>query len=382
MEALFDLVRIFPNRPLTKARSDPVFMAAHARAYVRAGLPVEILAPRWRVMDEAKVPFEEAADYFNLPPEVTIRHLGPSLSEALPDRLLRLSLAVPPLVAGRRTAGAVLYHHKDPLALSVAQLHRGVHVLEMTEMPTNPVARAAMRIVDGCVAIAPHLAAALEDRYPRLRGRVLGVRGGFDPDLAPWGAVDAAQARRQYDIAADERVVCYSGKISRTSTELPWILQAGAGLDLTFLVVGVTDATEGWLKSLVPPGCRLIPVRHVPPERLAEIYAAADLMVSYYESSHTTLAWIDPGKFPMYLASGRPTVAADHPSYADLLQDGVNAALAAPDDPAALAATYRRVLEDRELADRLQRLGRRTAETITIDRRVQQVLEFAASLRS
>jgi glycosyltransferase involved in cell wall biosynthesis len=380
MPAAFDLVRIFPNRPLTKARSDPVFIAAQARAYVRAGLPVEILAPRWRVLEG--IPFDEAAHYFNLPREVTIRHLGPSLSEDLPELLLRLSLAIPPLAAGRRTAGAVLHHHKDPLALAVAQLHRGVHVLEMTEVPTQPVARAAMRIVDGCVAIAPHLATALEERFPRLRGRVLSVRGGFDPDLAPWGAVDAAQARRQYRIAADERVVCYSGKTSRTSNELPWILQAGAGLDLTFMVVGVTDDTERWLESLVPAGCRLITIRHVPPERLAEIYAAADLVVSYYESSHSTLAWIDPGKFPMYLASGRPIVAADHPSYADLLQDGVNAALAAPDDPAALAATYRRVLEDRELADRLQQAGRRSAEATTIDRRAQLVLEFAASLRS
>ncbi len=379
MHASFDLVRMLPNRPLTKARSDPVFIALQSRAYARLGLPVEVLAPRWRVMDA--IAFEQAAEYFRLPAQVTVRHLGPQLSEDLPARLLRLSLVIPPLVAGRRSGCRVLYHHKDPLALTVAKVHRGVHILEMTEVPTHPLARAALRVVDGCVAISPHLATALEERFPRLRGRVLSVRGGFDPDLAPWGSLDTAQARRCYGISPEERVVCYSGKTSVTSDELPWILQAGAGLDLTFLVVGVTDNTEHWLQSLVPDGCRLIAVRHVPPEQLAEIYAAADLLVSYYESSHSTLAWIDPGKFSMYLASGRPVVAADHPSYADLLQDGVNAALAAPDDPLALRATYQQVLEDPDLADRLQRAGRRTAEAHTIDRRAQRILEFAATLR-
>jgi len=380
MPAAFDLVRIFPNRPLTKARADPVSIAAQARAYARAGVRVEILAPRWRVLDG--IPFDESAGYFKLPPTVTIRHLGPSLSEDLPARLLRLSLALPPLAAGRRSGQAVLHYHKDPLALAAARIHRGVHLLELMEMPTKPIARAALRIADGCVAGSPALATAVQQRFPRLRGRVISIRGGFDPGLAPWGAVDGAQARRTYAIADGEQVVCYSGKVGRFSNEVPWILEAGAGLALTFIVVGVTDATEGWLKSLVPPDCRLIAIRHVPPQTLAEIYGAADLMVSYYESAHPTLPWIDPGKFPMYLASGRPIVAADHPSYADMLQDGVNAALAAPDDPAALNAAYRRVLDDRELADRLQRAARRTADATTIDRRAQQILEFAQSLRT
>lgn len=378
MPAPFDLVRIFTNRPLNKARSDPVSIAAQARAYARQGSAVEILAPRWRVLDG--IPFEQSAAYFKMPPEVTIRHLGPRLSETLSARLLRLSLAIPPLVAGRRGL-AVLHYHKDPLALAVAQFHRGIHLFELTELPENPMARLAMRIADGCIASSPRLASAVEDRYPRLRGRVISIRGGFDPDLAPWGAVDGVEARRRHGISAEERVVCYSGKTTRTSMELPWILGAGAGLNLTFIVVGVTDATEEWLHSLVPEDCRLITIRHVPPETLAEIYGSADLMVSYYESSHSTLPWIDPGKFPMYLASGRPLVAADHSSYADMLVDGVNAALAAPDDPAALGAAYRRVLEDPALAERLQRAGRRTAEATTMDRRARLVLEFGATLR-
>ncbi len=374
----FSLVRMLPNRPLTKARSDPVSIAAQARAYARTGACVEILAPRWRVLDG--IAFSEAAAYFRMPSGVTIRHLGPPLSEDLPAKLLRVSLAIPPLFAGRRRGRTVMYHHKDPLALVVARRLAGTHILDLTYLPEDALGRVAMRVTDGCVASSPLLAQAIQEHFPRLRGRVVSIRGGFDPDLASWGAIDAARVRSSYAVTPGERVVCYSGKVTPSTNELRWILRAGAGLDLTFVVVGVTADSEQWLASLVPAGCRLIAIRHVPPEQLAEIYAAADLLVSYYDSAHTTLQWIDPGKFPMYLASGRPIVAADHASYADMLQDGVNAALAAPDDPDALRAAYVRVLGDDALADRLQRAGRETAEATTIDHRARRVLSFAATL--
>ena len=58
------------------------------------------------------------------------------------------------------------------------------------------------------------------------------------------------------------------------------------------------------------------------------------------------------------LASGTPLVATNVRGLRELLVDGENALLV-PEEPEALAATLRRVLEDRELAARLSEAGRR-----------------------
>src|SRR5690606_37260076 len=63
------------------------------------------------------------------------------------------------------------------------------------------------------------------------------------------------------------------------------------------------------------------------------------------------------------LATGLCVVSTDAGGIPYLLQDGVDALLVPRDDPRAMAAAVRRIIEDPALAERLSRNGRAKAET-------------------
>jgi hypothetical protein len=346
---------------------------------VDLGLDVEIVAPRWRVPGE--ISFDDIHNYFSLPPSIRVRHIGPRLSEArAPTRLLRASLALPALLAGR-CADATLHHHKDPLGAMVARRWPGIHVLELVSPPRRRD-MPALSVVHGLVAITPGLAETVITTEPTLSGRVIGLRGGFDPSLAPWRRVGRVDARHQYNLPRDARVVAYSGKVTSNSSELPMILEACSGLGVIALVAGGTRQAQTWLTSICPPDVDLRCVGFMPPSELARFYAAADVLASYYPSDYPTLPWIDPGKIYPYLASGRPVVAADHSCLHDLLVGGINAELARPDAPQVLRESIRLVLENPDYAHALAENGARTASENTIGQRAGRILRFAEELRT
>jgi phosphatidylinositol alpha-mannosyltransferase len=61
------------------------------------------------------------------------------------------------------------------------------------------------------------------------------------------------------------------------------------------------------------------------------------------------------------MAAGLPVVASDTPGYDEVVRDGVDGLLVPPSDPAALADSAARVLDDPALADRLRSAGRERA---------------------
>ncbi|MFM8944462.1 MAG: glycosyltransferase family 4 protein [Actinomycetota bacterium] len=67
------------------------------------------------------------------------------------------------------------------------------------------------------------------------------------------------------------------------------------------------------------------------------------------------------------MAAGLPVVASDIPGYREVVRDGTDGLLVRPADPASLAATLARVLDDPALASRLAGAGRERAEAFSWD---------------
>ena len=101
------------------------------------------------------------------------------------------------------------------------------------------------------------------------------------------------------------------------------------------------------------PGVRVI--GHVPYERMAAYYQAADVCVSIPSSDSS------PRSVWEAMACGCPVVVSDLPWVRELIAPGRDA-LVVPVEPEAVAGAILRVLEDRELADDLGRRGRLLAE--------------------
>ncbi len=88
-----------------------------------------------------------------------------------------------------------------------------------------------------------------------------------------------------------------------------------------------------------------------------------------------------PLKLFEMMASGLPVVASRLQSICQYVRDGQEAVLVEPDDPEALAAGIRRILEETGLAARLAAAACQRARDFTWDARGRKLLEFAEKLR-
>ena len=76
-----------------------------------------------------------------------------------------------------------------------------------------------------------------------------------------------------------------------------------------------------------------------------------------------------------YMASGRPIVASDIPSIAEILNEN-NAVLVAPDNPKALAAGTKRILADNNLAEKISKQACADVQKYTWEERARRIREF------
>ena len=82
------------------------------------------------------------------------------------------------------------------------------------------------------------------------------------------------------------------------------------------------------------------------------------------------------------MAAGVPVVASDIPGFDEVVNDGVDGILVPPGEPSALAAAVGRVLEDRDLAERLAATGRERAATFSWTRVADRIVAiYEAALR-
>ena len=107
--------------------------------------------------------------------------------------------------------------------------------------------------------------------------------------------------------------------------------------------------------------------------------AAADVLALPNSGRESISArYTSPLKLYEYMASGRPIVASDLPSLREALTRGENAWLVAPDDPAALAAGIKSVLDDPEHAGAMAERARQDVQGHTWTARAERIVAFVS----
>jgi glycosyltransferase involved in cell wall biosynthesis len=245
--------------------------------------------------------------------------------------------------------------------------------------PLQPALRAVLRH-PGLVGAAFHSHHTLES-YRRLgvaESRMLVAHNGWDPTrLEP--RLSRAEARARLGLPAARFTVVYSGRLNARKG-LDVVLEvARATPEFGFLLIG----SEG--RGPIETAAREIPnVTLVPWQRFGDLAAwlyASDVLIippslePLERHGNTVL----PLKLFLYLGAGRVLVAPHAPDTAELLRDGVNAALVPAGDVGAISDRLRGLAADPATVDRLASGALATAQDLTWDRRAEVLEAFLES---
>jgi len=280
----------------------------------------------------------------------------------------------------------VIYTRNLPLVIAAAAAGLGPIIYE-TYRPwpdQNPALRVVLQQLaksNRLTGLVLHskLAADSFQRVGFSEEQLLVAHNAWDPKkLEPVLSLDAARAR--CDLPQDRQVVTYAGRIQRHKG-IGMILDMARALpDVQFVLVG--SEGEGEMEAEAAPIAN-VEVRPWLPfsEVVPYLYASDVLLIPpTLGPLQTTGTTVLPMKTFLYMATGRAIFAGRTPDLLEVLEDGKNACLVAPDDGAAALEGLRSLLADPEGGRALGAAARRKMDAWTWDDRAQAVLEFIETL--
>jgi glycosyltransferase involved in cell wall biosynthesis len=328
-------------------------------AFARLGHEVELV--------HARAPAErpegyqgDLAAFYGVDVRFRLRPVG--LPFAAPRALRAVPLAA--LLARRRAA--VVYARSLLGAGLAAVLRRRV----VAELHDEPISWPVVARLDGAVAIS----GALRDRVLAEGAlppeRVIVEHDGVDLERVNPRNLERDAARAALGIEApDGPLVVYTGRaIAGKGVDV--LVEAAERIRGRVLVVGRVYDDALRASNAVRFG------GFVPPARIPEYLAAADVLVMPTTPSLAYAAYSSPLKLFEYMASGRPVVAADLPALREVVEHERNALLYPPYDADALAACVERLWRDRALAERLAAQARRDVQPYAWERRAERIAGF------
>lgn len=119
----------------------------------------------------------------------------------------------------------------------------------------------------------------------------------------------------------------------------------------------------------------------IPPRDRFALIAEADICVLPLTNTSIGSRYTSPLKLFEYMAMGKPIVASDHPSIREVLVHGEQALLVAPEDPAALAAALRCLIDDPDERARLGNNARQLSLRHGWPARAETVTQWMAKIQ-
>lgn len=344
------------NVRLPTEKAHGIQIMAMCAAFAALGNDVRLIVPRRRNPLHGD-PFL----YYGLPPTFRISRV-PTLDLLPWEKILgpmafwteRLTFAVAATLAALRASA--VWTRDEYVALAVS-FRPGARVAYEVHVPTPKLgslycrlARRGVRLI----AISNGVRSALvEAGVPAAAVTVLPDA----VDLARFSPRPRDVARAGLGLSADEKIAFYTGHLY--AWKGAHVLAAAAAhlpADVRVRIVGGTATDLAAFRAFLAEHglTRVDAPGPVPPGQVPSLLAAADVVVIPNSAKEPVGArYTSPLKLYEAMAMSRPIVASDVPAIREVLTHDVNAWLVLPDDPAALAAGIRHLLEHPDLAARL-----------------------------
>jgi len=219
----------------------------------------------------------------------------------------------------------------SPLVVTLHNLPEG----RMAALALSFIARRAERIV--CVS------QAVFDRVPGQRKCV--IPNGID--LARFAATDRARARREFGIGANDIAVAAAARLS-PEKGIDLLLRAAAvAPDMIFLIAG-SGPDERRLAQAAPKNVRLLGRI----QNVEQFFAACDIAVVPSRSEGQGIVALEA------MATGASIVVTNVGGLGQMITDGINGLVIAPDNPDAILEALVRLRDNPDLRERLAEAGR------------------------
>lgn len=367
-------------------RANGIQTAETCHALAREGVHVDLLVRRTDESSDAR-----CLEFFGLSPHDHLR------LRRLRTPLGRVSYLAGAVTSMRRGTADIIYTSDLLIADVAIRLRPGHGVPVIYEAHSVASIFAEERAVNYGGGSPPSRSklARLDARERRVCTRANGVttitaglrdclaerHGALAPTLvAPDGCrlpVDLPPEARRSVIPA----VYYIGQLYR------W-----KGVDVAIRAMGHVDRAELVVIGGLPPEPDLDRLRSltvelsladrvhflgfIPPAELDDERRKASIFVIPNLDSVTARRFTSPLKLFEAMASGRPIVASDLPSFREVLVHGENALLVPPGDAESLARAIENLLADPELASRLTRRAFEDVKAYSWERRARAIADF------
>ncbi len=301
-------------------------------------------------------------------------------------------------VVRREPADVYVAHDLDTLPLGVLAKSRlgGRLVYDSHELytevspapPPSPLWRPRWRLAerlligraDAVITVCDGIAGELVDRYGIARPAV--VRNIPELAEAPGGGEDGLRSR--LDIRPDVPVALYLGGI-QLNRRLEHYLDAVARLpDVVLVLLGPGDPSyvshlRAYAEELGIAERVRIP-GPVPPELVTAHARDADVGLIVLRRGSLSQWYTLPSKLFESIQAGLPVVTNDWPELRRVVEDYGVGVLCDSDEPAAIAAAVRTLLEDRERYERIRESARRASKELNWQRESKRLLEVIGAV--
>ena len=202
-------------------------------------------------------------------------------------------------------------------------------------------------------------------------------------DLEGYRSLPSAErARADLGLPQGKKIICYAGNIY-AGRGIESLIEISPGFpDALFLVVGGLEDDVFRYRNLAREknAANFKFTSYVHHNTVPLYLAASDVLVMPYTSRMTIRGgtnardFTSPIKLFEYMASGRPIVATSLPSICEILEDGVNAVLVAPDSELSISEGIKKVLGDPGLASRISERAASDVRGYTWEARAKKLL--------